>query len=109
MKLLCLLLVVAVPALAQPADAPVAPDEPGTSVHLSTGQGAPFPGRLVSDPEHVRREGINTRNATFYADIVQGAVVVVAKATLYSLIAGGSGVTVALIGLIVGLFATHKL
>lgn len=42
-------------ALAEPpSDAPLA-EVPGTSVHLATGQAAPFPGRLVSDAEAIRR------------------------------------------------------
>jgi hypothetical protein len=43
-----------------PADAPLAAtavvvDVPGTSVHLSAGDVAPFGGRLISDEENIRR------------------------------------------------------
>lgn len=73
-KLLSLLVVVSVPALADPpADAPVV-DVAGTSVHLAAGQPAPFPGRLLSDPENVRRAKVAADCKATLADAEQNVL-----------------------------------
>lgn len=95
MRTVALLLCIAMPAHAAD-DAPLA-DVPGTSVHLATGQPAPFAGRLVSDAEHVRREKVNERDATFYADVTAGDVVVVGKPAFYALIGGAGAAVIAAI------------
>jgi hypothetical protein len=48
------LLIAALLAAEPPADAPL--DLPGRSVRLVAGQPAPFPGRLLSDAEHIKSE-----------------------------------------------------
>jgi hypothetical protein len=74
MKTIALLLVVAVPALADPpADAPVV-DMPGTSVHLPAGQPAPFPGQLLSDEENIRRAKVAADCKATLADAEQGVL-----------------------------------
>ena len=61
-------------ALAEPpADAPVA-DVAGTSVHLAAGQAAPFPGRLLSDEENVRRAKAAVDCKATLADAEQGVL-----------------------------------
>lgn len=105
MKTLALMLFVALPAYAAD-DAPLA-DVPGASVHLTTGQPAPFAGRLVSDDEHVKREKVNERNATFYADVITGDALVVSKPVFYVVIGGAAAAVVAAVALGVA-FAAKK-
>lgn len=76
MKTLLLIALLPSLALAQaPSDAPLA-DIPGTSVRLATGQPAPFPGRLLSEPEQVRREKVNEFKAAEGASLKKGNVTV---------------------------------
>ena len=103
MKTLFLLLLLPSLALAQaPADAPLA-DIPGTSVRLSTGQEAPFPGRLVSDPESVRREKVNERLAGELASLKAPENVTLTKGALVG-IAAGSAVAAAIVATVIVLF-----
>lgn len=90
-------------ALAQaPADAPLA-DLPGTSVRLAAGELAPFPGRLVSDPEAVRREKVNASNAAELASYKGPENVTLTKGAVVAIGAGGLVLGAIITGLIVGL------
>lgn len=91
-------------ALAQvpAADAPLA-DLPGTSVRLATGEPAPFPGRLVSDPETVRREQVNASKAAELAALKAPENVTVTKVSLVAIGAGGLVLGALIAGLVVGL------
>lgn len=116
-KLIAMLLIVAVPALADPpADAPVKSpcddgpaDVPGKSACIrSAGDPAPFAGRLESFDTHLSRSAICTRAASFESDVKTGDVVVIAKPTFYSLLI--SDVAAIVIDLTLGgLAAAHKL
>src|SRR5262245_65815362 len=83
-KLLAVLLAVAVPAAAEETCADAPPNVTGDSACLEQGEPAPFRARALSFPEHLRREKVNERNATLWADVTQGDVVVVSKPAFYA-------------------------
>lgn len=65
MRAVAAVLLAASVALAEPpGDAPLA-DLPGRSVHLATGQPAPFSGRLLADAEHVASEWVAADDHAF--------------------------------------------
>lgn len=83
-----LLLAVAMPVFAQPADAPTV--EHGLSVHLDQGQLVPFDGQLIDGQEQVRREKINERNAVELEDLKSSGNVTMTKPIFISIVAGGA-------------------
>ena len=106
-KLFALMLVVAVPALADPpADSPLA-DLPGQSVYLEADQRAPFPGQLLSDAENLRRGQNEARCVATLQDAEQNGVLL-PKPAVAALITGAAAaiVTSLVLG---GLAAAHKL
>lgn len=101
-RLVTLLLCVAVPALAEPpADAPLAPDVPDTSVRLVMGQAAPFPGRLLSDEENLRRARVTADCRATLAE-AEGNVLL-PKAAVAVLISGAAAAVITSITLGVAL------
>lgn len=103
MKTLLLLVLLPTLALAQaPADAPLA-DLPGTSVSLTTDQPAPFPGRLLSGEEQVRRGKVNEREHAELAELKKPENLTLTKVQ-FGAIVGGSAVVAAIITTVVILF-----
>jgi hypothetical protein len=101
------LLIVAMPALADPpGDAPLA-DVPDTSVRLVMGQPAPFAGRLLSPEENVRRAKKQSDCEATVADAEANGVLL-PKPAVAALISGAAAAVITSI-VLGGLAAAHKL
>lgn len=103
MKILLLLVLLPSLSLAQvPSDAPLA-DVPEVSVRLEQGAPAPFPGRLLSEPEQVRRGKVAERDRAELLELKKPENITLTKGQLIGIVAGSAVVAAVVTGLIVGL------